>query len=145
MLIWLLGRGPRDRVSGRACGGEVIRGDTARSHLDHLHVRSLQAAAGYVCFSSTKIAHVLCISGLKKLKELEGEIRRITTIRHVNLLAVLGAKLIIPRAPDNPRLVILTEQRPSVTLHDVLEDTDHLREDRTTVRICMIRHRLTEY
>ncbi|KAL1938729.1 hypothetical protein VTO73DRAFT_11332 [Trametes versicolor] len=70
--------------------------------------------------------------GLKKLKELEGEIRRITTIRHVNLLAVLGAKLIIPRAPDNPRLVILTEQRPSVTLHDVLEDTDHLREDRTT-------------
>ncbi|KAI0635341.1 Serine/threonine-protein kinase [Trametes polyzona] len=70
--------------------------------------------------------------GLKKLKELESDIQRLTTIRHHNLLAVLAVKLVIPRAPDNPRLVILTEQRPSVTLYDVLEDTDHIREERAT-------------
>ncbi|KAI0653862.1 Serine/threonine-protein kinase [Cubamyces menziesii] len=70
--------------------------------------------------------------GLKKLKELESEIQRLTAIRHNNLVAVLAVKLIIPRPPDYPRLVILTEQRPTVTLQDVLEDTDHLREDRAT-------------
>ncbi|KAH9846907.1 Serine/threonine-protein kinase [Lenzites betulinus] len=70
--------------------------------------------------------------GLKKLKELEANARRLTTIRHPNLLAVLAVKLTIPRAPDNPRLVVLTEQRPSVTLYDVLDDTDHIREERAT-------------
>ncbi|KAI0354133.1 Serine/threonine-protein kinase [Trametes cingulata] len=70
--------------------------------------------------------------GLKKLKELESDIQRLTSIRHHNLVAVLAVKLTIPRQPDNPRLVILMEQRPSVTLQDVLEDTDHIREERAT-------------
>ncbi|KAI0666498.1 Serine/threonine-protein kinase [Trametes maxima] len=70
--------------------------------------------------------------GLKKLKDLENEVQRLASIRHQNLVAVLAVKLSLPRAPDNPRLVILMEQRPSVTLSDVLEDTDHIREDRAT-------------
>ncbi|OSC98901.1 Serine/threonine-protein kinase [Trametes coccinea BRFM310] len=70
--------------------------------------------------------------GLKKLKELESEIQRLTSVRHPNLVAILAVKLTIPRPPDNPRLVILMEQRPSLTLQDVLEDSDHLREDRAT-------------
>ncbi|KAI9060398.1 Serine/threonine-protein kinase [Trametes sanguinea] len=70
--------------------------------------------------------------GLKKLKELESEIQRLTAVRHPNLVAVLAVKLTIPRPPDNPRLVILMEQRPTLTLQDVLEDSDHLREDRAT-------------
>ncbi|KAI0777469.1 Serine/threonine-protein kinase [Trametes elegans] len=70
--------------------------------------------------------------GLKKLKELESEIQRLITVRHHNLVSVLAVKLTIPRLPDNPRLVILMEQRPSVTLHDVLDDSDHIREERAT-------------
>ncbi|KAI0828484.1 Serine/threonine-protein kinase [Trametes gibbosa] len=70
--------------------------------------------------------------GLKKLKELESDIRRLTAVRHPNLVAILAVKLALPRAPDNPRLAILTEQRPSMTLNDVLDDTEHIREERAT-------------
>ncbi|TFK91310.1 Serine/threonine-protein kinase [Polyporus arcularius HHB13444] len=68
--------------------------------------------------------------GLKKLKQVESELQRLTSIRHPNLLSVLAAKLTTPSTNSSPRLLILTEQRPSVTLQDVLEDTDHLREER---------------
>ncbi|KAI8973080.1 Serine/threonine-protein kinase [Trametes punicea] len=76
--------------------------------------------------------------GLRKLKELESEIQRLTSIRHDNLIAVLAVKLTIPRPPDSPKLVILMEQRPSLTLQDVLEDSDHLREDRAADYLCQI-------
>lgn len=71
--------------------------------------------------------------GLKKLRQVESELQRLSQIRHSNLLAVLAAKLKAPNANSSPRLIILTEQRPSVTLHDVLEDSDHLRENRAIV------------
>ncbi|CDO76045.1 hypothetical protein BN946_scf184959.g3 [Trametes cinnabarina] len=84
-------------------------------------------------FSVTFMAeHYRRPQGLKKLKELESEIQRLTSVRHQNLVAILAVKLTIPRPPDNPRLVILMEQRPTLTLQDVLEDSDHLREDRAT-------------
>ncbi|KAL6299472.1 kinase-like domain-containing protein [Sparassis latifolia] len=68
--------------------------------------------------------------GRKKLKQLESEIQRLTSLRHQNLLAVLAVKLTTPTSNGSPRLIILTEQRPPVTLQDVLEDCDWLREDR---------------
>ena len=73
------------------------------------------------------------ILGVKKLKQVETELQRLTSIRHPNLLSILAAKLKTPSANSPPRLLVLTEQRPSVTLYDVLEDTDHLRETRATV------------
>ncbi|KAI0954220.1 hypothetical protein AcV7_007513 [Taiwanofungus camphoratus] len=70
--------------------------------------------------------------GRKKLKQLESEIQRLTRIRHPNLLAVLAVKLTTPKSNDSPHLLVLTEQRPAVTLQDVLEDCDWLREDRAS-------------
>ncbi|RPD79604.1 Serine/threonine-protein kinase [Lentinus tigrinus ALCF2SS1-7] len=79
----------------------------------------------------TFVSHYYSMNqGLKKLKQVESELQRLASIRHPNLLSVLAAKLTTPSANTSPRLLILTEQRPSVTLHDVLEDTDHIREDR---------------
>ncbi|KZT71101.1 Serine/threonine-protein kinase [Daedalea quercina L-15889] len=70
--------------------------------------------------------------GEKKLKQLESEIQRLSTIRHPNVLTTLAVKLVTPTSSDSPQLVILTEQRPAVTLKDVLEDCDWLREDRAS-------------
>lgn len=72
-------------------------------------------------------------SGQKKLKSLEKEIERLTALCHPNLLSVLAVKLTTPSHSTLPRLLILTEQRPSVTLQDVLEDCDWLREERASV------------
>ncbi|KAH9923827.1 uncharacterized protein B0H18DRAFT_1013542 [Fomitopsis serialis] len=70
--------------------------------------------------------------GRKKLKQLESEIQRLTLIRHANVLTTLAVKLTSPTSSGSPRLIILTEQRPAVTLKDVLEDCDWLREDRAS-------------
>ncbi|KZT06721.1 Serine/threonine-protein kinase [Laetiporus sulphureus 93-53] len=68
--------------------------------------------------------------GRKKLKQLESEIQRLTVLRHRNLLAVIAVKLTKPNSSVSPRLLLLSEQRPAVTMHDVLEDCDWMREDR---------------
>lgn len=55
-------------------------------------------------------------------------------IRHDNLLSVFAVKLSSAYSEhDYPRLSVLLEQRPSLSLHDVLEDCDFLREDRALV------------
>jgi translation initiation factor 2-alpha kinase 4 len=55
-------------------------------------------------------------------------------IRHDNLLSVFAVKLSSAYSDhDYPRLSILLEQRPPLSLHDVLEDCDFLREDRALV------------
>ncbi|KAH9943970.1 hypothetical protein B0H21DRAFT_747282 [Amylocystis lapponica] len=68
--------------------------------------------------------------GRKKLKQLESEIQRLTP--------VLAVKFIAPTSSTSSRLVILTEQRPAVTLDDVLEDCDWLREDRVADYLAQI-------
>ncbi|KAH8096907.1 hypothetical protein BXZ70DRAFT_945142 [Cristinia sonorae] len=70
--------------------------------------------------------------GRKKLQQLESEIQRLCSIRHSNLLAMLAVKLTTPHSSGPPKLVLLCEGRPSVTLEDVLQDSDSLREDRAT-------------
>lgn len=71
--------------------------------------------------------------GRKKLKSLADDLRRLSTVRHTNLLAVLASKLSLPNTNSHPKLYILHERRPSLTLYDVLEDSDSLREDRAMV------------
>lgn len=72
--------------------------------------------------------------GKKKLKQVEEELKKVIKIRHDNLLSVFAVKLSSAYSEhDYPRLSILMEQRPSLSLHDVLEDCDFLREDRALV------------
>ncbi|KAI0746241.1 Serine/threonine-protein kinase [Daedaleopsis nitida] len=76
--------------------------------------------------------------GLKKLRQVESELQRLTSMHHPNLLAILAAKLKTPHANAPPRLLVLTEQRPSVTLYDILQDTERVREDRATEYLSQI-------
>ncbi|KAF9065023.1 kinase-like domain-containing protein [Rhodocollybia butyracea] len=70
--------------------------------------------------------------GRKKLKQLEAEIQRLTTIRHPNVVRTLAVKLYLPNANVPSRLSILYEQPPVVTLQDVLQDCDSFREERAS-------------
>ena len=73
--------------------------------------------------------------GRKKLKQVEQEIQRLSTVRHPKLLSVYAVKLHIPHSSGPPQLMVLSEQLPALTLHDLLEDSECLREDR--VSVCM--------
>ncbi|KAI0696604.1 hypothetical protein BC835DRAFT_1341525 [Cytidiella melzeri] len=70
--------------------------------------------------------------GRRKLRQLETECLRLTRLRHAHLLSVLAVKLTLSNTSSPSRLSILRERRPSVTLHDILEDCDHVRESRAT-------------
>ena len=78
------------------------------------------------------------ISGRKKLKQLEAEIQRVISVRHDNLLSIYAVKLTTPQSSGPPRLAILMEQRPALTLRDVLEDCEALREERATVSTLLV-------
>ena len=71
--------------------------------------------------------------GKKKLAQLEAEIQHLMKVHHPNLLSILAVKLSFHHL-GRPQLTILSEQRPALTLQDVLEDCDSLREDRASVR-----------
>ncbi|EJF61645.1 Serine/threonine-protein kinase [Dichomitus squalens LYAD-421 SS1] len=89
--------------------------------------------------SITFVSHYYTTTqGRKKLKQVETELQRLVTIRHQNLLAILAAKLTTPSANSSPRLIILMEKRPSMTLYDLLEDSDGLREERATEYLTQI-------
>ncbi|KAJ3758340.1 kinase-like domain-containing protein [Lentinula raphanica] len=70
--------------------------------------------------------------GRKKLKQLETEIQRLMAIKHTNVVHILAVKLHIPTSSLASRLSILSEQPPALTLHDVLQDCDSLREERAS-------------
>lgn len=76
--------------------------------------------------------------GRKKLKQAEAEINRLSNVVHPNLLRVLAVKLSMPHgdgnSPDSGKLVVLSEERPRLSLEDVLEDSESLREGRAKVR-----------
>jgi translation initiation factor 2-alpha kinase 4 len=77
---------------------------------------------------------IICMhTGKKKLAQLEAEIQHLMKVHHPNLLSVLAVKLSFHHF-GRSRLAILSEQRPALTLQDVLEDCDGLREDRASVR-----------
>ena len=71
--------------------------------------------------------------GRKKLKQVEQEIQKLTTVRHPKLITVFAVKLYMPHSGGPPQLMVLSEQLPALTLHDVLEDSELLREDRVSV------------
>lgn len=75
--------------------------------------------------------------GRKKLKQVETELNRFSTISHPNLLRVLAVKLTLPHGNSSgtAKLFILSEERPRLSLEDLLEDCESLREDRASVHI----------
>ncbi|TFK47428.1 Serine/threonine-protein kinase [Heliocybe sulcata] len=77
--------------------------------------------------------------GRKKLKQLELDIQKLISVRHENLVSLYAAKLAMPHAmSESTRLAILCEQRPPVTLLDVLENCDTLKEERATEYLLQI-------
>jgi translation initiation factor 2-alpha kinase 4 len=72
--------------------------------------------------------------GKKKLYQVDQEIKNLINVRHPKLLSVCAVKLVFP-PNSSPLLMVLTEQPPALTLHDVLEDCESLREDRASVRL----------
>lgn len=60
------------------------------------------------------------------------------SVRHDNLLSIYAVKLTTPQSSGPPRLAILMEQRPALTLRDVLEDCEALREERATVSALLV-------
>ncbi|KAJ7220218.1 kinase-like domain-containing protein [Mycena pura] len=67
--------------------------------------------------------------GKKKLKQVEAETRRLIAICHPNVLRIYAVKLTFPHT-GSPRLVVLHEAPPGMTLRDVLEDCDSIKEER---------------
>ncbi|RDB27411.1 eIF-2-alpha kinase GCN2 [Hypsizygus marmoreus] len=76
--------------------------------------------------------------GRKKLKQVESEIQRLTTIRHANHTSVFAVKLTQPHSSGPSQLMVLSEQPPPLTLQDVLEDCEFLREDRASDYLAQI-------
>lgn len=52
-----------------------------------------------------------------------------------NVIKTYAAQLSLPESSDPLRLLILREQKPSLTLHDILTDCDTLREERVSVSL----------
>ena len=71
--------------------------------------------------------------GRKKLNQVESEIRNLISIRHSKLLSIYAVKLNLPHSSGPPQLMVLMEQAPALTMHDVLQDCESLREDRASV------------
>src|SRR6266436_1313332 len=75
-----------------------------------------------------------CVTGRKKLKQVEAEINRLSHVSHPNILRIFAVKLSLPHdGAGSARLVILSEKRPQLSLDDLLEDGENLRENRASV------------
>ena len=73
--------------------------------------------------------------GRKKLNIVQEEVQRLIGIRHENVINLYAVKLTLPQSSGPPQLAVLMEQRPHLTLHDLLEDCDTLREERASVSV----------
>ena len=100
------------------------------SHLTLLTIRQVKVAMSRFCvvFPCLKTN-----SGRKKLKQVESEIQRLTSVQHPNVVRTLAVKLYLPNSNSPSQLTILCEQSPALTLQDVLEDCDSLRGERASV------------
>ncbi|VDB92332.1 unnamed protein product [Peniophora sp. CBMAI 1063] len=67
--------------------------------------------------------------GMKKLRGVETELRRLISIRHENLHRIHAVKLETPLS-GSPRLAILMDERPQLTLYDILADNNTIRVER---------------
>jgi len=73
--------------------------------------------------------------GRKKLKLVQEDVQRLIGVQHTNVIRLYAVKLTLPHSSGAPQLAVLMEQRPQLTLHDLLEDCETLREERASVRV----------
>nr|GAT55219.1 predicted protein [Mycena chlorophos] len=99
---------------------------TADPVCDDVHT-SLPLSVYVVAFTSH---YYITTQGKKKLKQVEADIQKLISIAHPNLLRVYAVKLTFPHTSGPPRLVVLHEAPPALTLRDVLEDCDSIKEER---------------
>jgi translation initiation factor 2-alpha kinase 4 len=89
-----------------------------------LEVHALTLESSY--YSSTQ--------GKKKLRSVEAELKRLCRVRDRNVSRIYAVRLLFPVA-GAPRLSILMEERPTLTLFELLEDSGSLRPERAMVRL----------
>jgi len=82
--------------------------------------------------------------GRKKLKLVQEEVQRLIGVRHENVIRVYAVRLTLPQSNGAPQLAILMEQKPQLTLHDLLEDCETLREERASSYLTQILAGLNE-
>ncbi|KAH9994612.1 hypothetical protein BJV77DRAFT_1059858 [Russula vinacea] len=82
--------------------------------------------------------------GRKKLKLVQEEIQRLIGIRQGNVIRLYAVKLTLPQSSGAPQLAVLMEQKPQLTLHDLLEDCETLREERASSYLTQILTGLNE-
>ncbi|KAH9956146.1 hypothetical protein BC827DRAFT_1139950 [Russula dissimulans] len=82
--------------------------------------------------------------GRKKLKLVQEEVQRLIGVRHENVIRVYAVRLTLPQSSGAPQLAVLMEQKPQLTLHDLLEDCETLREERASSYLTQILTGLNE-
>ena len=74
-------------------------------------------------------------TGRWRLTQIEDELKKLLKIENKNVIRTYAAHLTVSESSDPSRLAILREQKPALTLHDILTDCDTLREDRVSVSV----------
>ncbi|KZS96040.1 Serine/threonine-protein kinase [Sistotremastrum niveocremeum HHB9708] len=69
--------------------------------------------------------------GWKKVRELEAELKKLATLRHVNVQRIYAAKVTPRGSRIVPKLCILRERSPAMTIADLLESCDILSPAKT--------------
>ncbi|KAI0266451.1 kinase-like domain-containing protein [Gloeopeniophorella convolvens] len=82
--------------------------------------------------------------GRKKLKFVQEEIQRLMAVRHINVVGLHAVKLTLSSSSSASQLAVLMDQKPQLTLQDILEDSDTLREERATSYLTQILAGLNE-
>ncbi|KAF7297638.1 hypothetical protein MKEN_01386800 [Mycena kentingensis (nom. inval.)] len=93
---------------------------------DDVHT-SIPLSVYVVSFASH---YYITTQGKKKLRQVEADVQKLIAINHPNLLRVYAVKLTFPHATGSPRLVVLHEVPPGLTLRNVLEDCEAIKEER---------------
>ncbi|KAF8483387.1 hypothetical protein DFH94DRAFT_307281 [Russula ochroleuca] len=82
--------------------------------------------------------------GRKKLKLVQEEIQRLIGIHQGNVIRLYAVKLTLPQSSGAPQLAVLMEQKPQLTLYDLLEDCETLHEERASSYLTQILTGLNE-
>ncbi|KAH7107186.1 kinase-like protein [Auriculariales sp. MPI-PUGE-AT-0066] len=76
--------------------------------------------------------YYLAAAGKKRMRELEESLRKVIGLPHKMLLRYYAVHLLQANRDAPPRLLILAEQRPSTTLHDLLHIAGPLNPPKAT-------------
>ncbi len=67
------------------------------------------------------------------MRQVENEIQRLVKISDKNVIRIFAVQLSLPKSSEPSRLSVLREQKPALSLQDILTDCDTLREERVSV------------